>query len=322
MGFYATTAPVTADVSGRSRPAQADPPSKNRVRGFRGVASIRARFPAPQPLETQWEIASTPTKTAPGLSDWLSRDPIGEADTPNGYEYVLNSPVNEVDFIGLWTVTREGQTRAKVRAERDRDSFDDLARITGLDKSHIRIWLTPYKAQNKVKNCEEFTIPNTIIVAIADMNSLAHFTLEGTAQDVKGILERKKYNVLYHDYKTAAFGADAIRHPDLYGLVLFGHGAGGAGGKFNFWWHDPLKGAYVIYKDGLIIDDNDNSILVPSGGYPDRSMGLFIGKFCYAEQGGWDKVVSANGKKWIGSGLEASVVTWGIRSTAEAVPGN
>ena len=62
---------------------------------------IRARFPAPQPLETQWEIGSTPTKTAPGLSDWLSRDPIGENGGINLYGFVGNDPLNQIDFLGL-----------------------------------------------------------------------------------------------------------------------------------------------------------------------------------------------------------------------------
>ncbi len=53
----------------------------------------------------------------------------------------------------------------------------------------------------------------------------------------------------------------------------------------------------MIFIDGLIINDNDNSIIMSAGNYPDRSMGLFIGKFCYAEQGGWDAVASENGKK-------------------------
>lgn len=94
MGFYATTAPVTTD-----------PPSKNRVRGFRGVAVIRARFPAPQPLETQWEIGSTPTKTAPGLSVWLSRDPLGRVAGINPFEYAGNDPIGSGDLFGLYRFT-------------------------------------------------------------------------------------------------------------------------------------------------------------------------------------------------------------------------
>jgi RHS repeat-associated protein len=42
------------------------------------------------------------------LGRWLSRDPSGETGGLNLYAYVLNNPINAVDFFGLWSWTSVG----------------------------------------------------------------------------------------------------------------------------------------------------------------------------------------------------------------------
>jgi RHS repeat-associated protein len=44
----------------------------------------------------------------PATGRWLSRDPIGENGGINLYGYVVNSPVNYIDPLGLWQVTFGG----------------------------------------------------------------------------------------------------------------------------------------------------------------------------------------------------------------------
>jgi len=118
VGFYPTS----------PAPAKGDPTPKNRVwRFFRDRSGTRPanRVRAPQPRR---EIGPTPTRTAPGLSCWPSRDPIGERGGLNLYGFVDNRGVNWWDSLGMTGFTGglyvgydESQNPSNVRPKPERN---------------------------------------------------------------------------------------------------------------------------------------------------------------------------------------------------------
>jgi RHS repeat-associated protein len=263
----------------------------------------------------------------PGSGRFYSRDPLGYVDGMNLYQYVNGNPLTYVDPSGLWKVTRGRNKRAIVEAESNCDTYEHLSEIVGLDVRNIKKWLTPYKEEYNLVKGDSFTIPNTFIIGLGDMNGFAHWTVKSVANQVFSILYFKGYLVEYHDYRLAPFQADQLKDKDQYGMAFFGHGVSptlsdwltSIGGLTGF--PSGLTGAICLWKDGWVIDDEDKSVLVYSTDYDYWSMGLFIGKFCWAKQGNWGNVVSANGKSWMGNRYELSGWTSGIPETARSVPG-
>jgi len=79
---------------------------KNRVWGFENTLSGR---PSVEP-QISWETATGSVQytyqIASGRAEWLSRDPLQDAERsqgPNLYDYVQNNPVNAIDPDGLCT---------------------------------------------------------------------------------------------------------------------------------------------------------------------------------------------------------------------------
>ncbi len=248
-----------------------------------------------------------------GGGRFSGRDPAA----PYGYLYVLNSPGMFSDPFGLWMWKdgkRQGGSRATVIACGD-TSFNGLAKMTMLDESTVKTWLRPYKAEKDVKQGDEFTVPNTVVIAIGDMASWARVGIPGVAQYAKTTLTNKGFNVIYFDWKVAHFTASQVEAPayDTFGLVLFGHGSGTVGGKFA---NDPFNGTYIIHKWREKHEDLGDWA-VPSASYYDGQLGLMVGKFCFATQGGWPNKVSANGVSWMGDSFEFSTWTWGIKKTID-----
>ena len=103
MGFYATNFVEEKTYL----------PSKNRVRGFSGVAAARARRDRSNRQCSRLENESTPTTTVSGvryygfrfygpeMGRWLSRDPIGSRGGANLYGAGHNSMIDSFDPIGL-----------------------------------------------------------------------------------------------------------------------------------------------------------------------------------------------------------------------------
>jgi len=81
---------------------RATSPLKNRVWNFLETPSGRMSSDALQVVEIEPGSVSFTYKSASGLPEWLSRDPIGELgpDGPNLYGYVRNDPLNRFDSFG------------------------------------------------------------------------------------------------------------------------------------------------------------------------------------------------------------------------------
>ena len=259
---------------------------------------------------------------SPRTGRWINRDPIGERGGNNLFSFIFNSPLNSIEYLGLWKIERNRKSRASVIAECDKEPFDKLAKRTGLDMRHIRYWLHPYKKESTVKSGDTFTIPNTIIIAMGHLSWFQRKTMMPTVKMVKNTLESKEYNVIFLDYKVSKFGPKNLRDRNLYGLALFGHGVGTKKIHDVFGKTNAATGSFAIFLDGLAVDDDDDTILVSSGQYSPYSLGLFIGKFCYANKGNWEDIVSGNGKKWIANGLTISGFSPRIKAVVDSVPEN
>jgi len=124
MGFFVANEHQSLDEELRSEhspdpaaSARSRTPLKKSRLEFFSATRFRAGVFAAQPVEPHWEIEPTPTKTASGLSSWLSRDPIGEVGFRNGvarqygwrnttmeknrYIYAANDGIDKLDDKGL-----------------------------------------------------------------------------------------------------------------------------------------------------------------------------------------------------------------------------
>jgi RHS repeat-associated protein len=77
---------------------------KNRVWGFENIPSGRPCVEFDLTWETAIGSVQYTYRNASGRAEWLSRDPLGESQGPNIYDYVSNNPVDFYDPLGLQTV--------------------------------------------------------------------------------------------------------------------------------------------------------------------------------------------------------------------------
>ena len=251
---------------------------------------------------------------------WLTQDPQGYTDGMNLYEYGGSNPLIRIDLYGLkWEINRKRpERRAEVVGGCD-DTIDDLARETGMDPRYFRNWLVPTDSKPLPKSPTEklnepkrtFTVPNTVIVALGEMNWLLNYLSRGVAFQANSILKQKGFYVLYYDFGIRPWSSSSITwyHRDLYGLVGFGHGQFGKGGKLNMLWSSPFKGYWRVRKD-------PEDILAPYQ-FANGQFGLLVLKICFAAQAtpSWKDTVSQYGAIWLGSGWETGGMNFGIIDT-------
>jgi RHS repeat-associated protein len=82
----------------------------------------------------------------PGLGRWLSRDPIGERDSANLYQYAQNAPTTAVDFEGLES------KRAAAKKEDGKKPCCPVSIYVNLTSFREPIYLTPVKKGNYTIN--------------------------------------------------------------------------------------------------------------------------------------------------------------------------
>ena len=106
------------------------------------------------------------TKTASGVSEWLSRDPLGEAGGFNLYAFVLNDPVNNWDYLGLLNpkeyqdVTQANAIAIDIINEfggqvqgADQILEDELTTsFFGLSNPDFSFWFTPDSPKIRLRN--------------------------------------------------------------------------------------------------------------------------------------------------------------------------
>jgi hypothetical protein len=84
-----------------THPQKQNHPVKNRAWDFSSDSSICTWVNRPQLPETASVTSACRYETVSGISYWLSRDPIEEADGPGLYLFLNNDAVNKVDPLGL-----------------------------------------------------------------------------------------------------------------------------------------------------------------------------------------------------------------------------
>ena len=160
------------------------------------------------------------------------RDPA--RDGINLYIYVGSTPTIFVDPAGLWKWVdggRQGGARARVVATRDRDSYEALAELVGMDVDDIDKWLKPYKPQDKVRCGQEFSVPNSAYIDAAAFtwSPIFRLYLWLYKRDLTSDWEQEGLKVIYTNPRNtsvqtikANLGSD-----DVYRYAYIGHGAEG-----------------------------------------------------------------------------------------------
>lgn len=188
---------------------------------------------------------------SPTLMRWVEQDKAGFADGSNFYRYVSDSPIDNLDPLGLWKIERKGSSLAKATAE-EGDTIESLAKAIGLDASQSGAWLTVgangVKLSNgtqakgnidpKAKICpnESVSVPNQIIYAW--IGALEGFGQAATGwdNDIRYLKDRgfQIANVEYvpgkpnpAGYKNSLLNSlkTGTEKKELHGLVVAGHGA-------------------------------------------------------------------------------------------------
>ena len=176
---------------------------------------------------------------SPELGRFVNRDPIGEEDGVNLYEFVRNAPVNLTDFLGMEWSEPDRQKESRARTECDcGDKVEELAMMIKLNASEFVEWLRdedgkglPQRADEEITEHRVFSVPNTGYVdassyswgpfgwgLIAFKNAIVDRwqNTEGLKVIYSGIWRTTKQMILGH------LGSD-----DIYKFTYIGHGAAG-----------------------------------------------------------------------------------------------
>jgi RHS repeat-associated protein len=203
----------------------------------------------------------------PEWGRWGNEDPIEERGGLSLYLFVANAPTGLIDPLGLeWVVDRSGGTTAKVTGECG-DSVFELAAKIRMRTKRYQIWLKPTDGKplpNDVSSDwildepREFEVPNKVVVGVGQVNWLARLLIGDTPSEARDILVKKGFSVDYYDYrKTPWKSSDITKYNtfQLYGIVGFGHGGFGKGGKFVPSWASASKGHWNINGDTSMSGD-------------------------------------------------------------------
>ena len=165
----------------------------------------------------------------PELGRWLNRDPYNERGGVNLHSFVGNDPGNSIDPFGHWRWSTRWGRRATVVAEKSCDSYDELADFVNLDEQQVEKWLKKWKENKKVRKGDEFTVPNTFVIAIGDMNWLMYKGNEIHAKSIANALLKRGFNVETISYRLHGWSRDSVvedtNNEDTWGYAYFGHGA-------------------------------------------------------------------------------------------------
>jgi len=161
---------------------------------------------------------------------WTSRDPIEEEGGVNLYAFCRNNPVNNVDYLGMWKIKREGEAWAIATAE-EGDTFDSLGTAIQLDTSDYKIWA--HTQDDTPELCKEYKIPNTVYYHHGKFKILDCISLPVVLHDSNVFSyhsdKGKGFNVKWVDANVSdATITSALADEYLYDYFYAGHGGNGS----------------------------------------------------------------------------------------------
>ena len=253
------------------------------------------RDPGPGGMMAAPRVAGGPA-TGGGF---LPRDQY--ADGLNLYQYVRSNPQRQIDPLGLWTITRMGNSTALAKTDNPKDTVESLASLIHLDATQWKDWLQPdnpkdpksYSIQtrgNEHPACGKFKIPNTILAAWAGW--------EGLGQDFgkfyvmwgkdTGDLRSRGFAVIEKNNEKAAVLLSEIKtrtnNHTLHGFLFWGHGgrnglttkeSENSSTSDDYWMNYSDVRSAEAYKLGFVMvyactgeaacDPNSGNIMSPNG---------------------------------------------------------
>jgi len=169
-----------------------------------------------------------------------NRDPIGNADGMNLYEYERSAPTVNRDPSGLWTEPDRdpNMSRATICSDNPNDTWESLSKITKLDADQACHWVHQTNGNAGIPTKpvlgQTYFIPNTIYIDEGDVS------VEGDVGGIRSWLLdwgiRRNFDTLRSQLRSAKylvpFDHKATRHailehladPDAVGWVFGGHG--------------------------------------------------------------------------------------------------
>ena len=135
-------------------------------------------------------------------------------------------------------------------------------------------------------NCP-YSVPNTVVVAVGDVNAIAYQFLLKWGTRVSDAFEQRGFSMSYFDENVSATGSVGIlkqvTNADTWGFAVFGHGKDEKG----------LVGGFVVTSTwtGAPTD----MIMSTGARRPGHKYGGIISYHCYADKGRWGALVSVYG---------------------------
>ncbi len=142
-----------------------------------------------------------------------------------------NDCVDRWDRLGLkWTVFREtSMAKAPAWCECG-DTFDDLARMLGLDTSDYKTWADT--ADNTPQPFKPYLVPNTVYFDFGEMFKLLDPVgpiprWRDSLYQLASIYRGRKFKVVLTDPSDPSTARGHLQSDDIYGFAYAGHGGGG-----------------------------------------------------------------------------------------------
>jgi RHS repeat-associated protein len=208
----------------------------------------------------------------PVTGRWLQRDPIEEEGGENLYNFVGNSPIDEVDVLGLdWHRKKPTESKRRmiwVRDDPDKDTLDQLAQKVKLDPKEADKW-----AKEEGGKCK-YSVPNVYINAkLLGYDKVDDFFITtggegiGSAFTFTGQMRYVTANTADEMYQKLS----QFSH-DIWGFKIFAHG-------------DTVGGIYATRRGGKITDAGTLRSALKGQGFKYSKLSMM---YCFSARGGRD----------------------------------
>jgi RHS repeat-associated protein len=171
---------------------------------------------------------------------WLSRDPSQEEGGVSLYAFATNDGIDSSDFVGLWSIERKGDSRARAFPEAG-DTIQKLADKIQLDASDWKqwakisspFWIRVFPDTILPSECGlEVSIPNTVFIEFGEMTHWIDY-VGPIARWRSGLTslgksyEGKGFKVVLRNPSNESAARTDLEDANIYGWAYAGRGRGG-----------------------------------------------------------------------------------------------